>query len=182
MSGPDPPPLPSRPPSSSQPPPPPPPPPQQSLFHALGQWVSSTATDARGWTERAADERRRYLAGVASGTLTAGGGHELGDNPAAEEANRLRSAASAADQRAWSLDPAERRSYMLNAIRRSPVASRTSDVGGPCAQCGRGQHGRWLSKGVCCCRDWWQATPVREDVPLSGSAAFVYLQSVRYTL
>ena len=109
----------------------------ESLLHMVGQWVSAGAVsaagaaDARGWTERAAAERRLYLAGVASGALTAGGGHELGDSPLAEEANRLRSAASMADQRAWSLDAGHRRSYMLEAIRRSPPpTSPTDGVGG----------------------------------------------------
>ena len=109
----------ARPPSSPRPPV------HESLLHMLGQWVPSAAPDLRGWTEQAGDEQRLYLAGVASGALTAGAGQELGDNPAAEEANRLRSAASLGDQRAWSLDADQRRSYMLETIRRSPVASPT---------------------------------------------------------
>ncbi|XP_043210625.1 plectin-like isoform X3 [Amphibalanus amphitrite] len=107
---------------------PPPPPQHESLFNMIGQWVSSSSADARGWTERAADERHRYLSSVASGALPVGGGQELGDSPLAEQANRLRSAASLSDQRAWSLNADQRRSYMLDAIRRSPIASPTEDL------------------------------------------------------
>ncbi|KAF0298281.1 Pericentrin [Amphibalanus amphitrite] len=100
----------------------------ESLFNMIGQWVSSSSADARGWTERAADERHRYLSSVASGALPVGGGQELGDSLVAEQANRLRSAASLSDQRAWSLNADQRRSYMLDAIRRSPIASPTEDL------------------------------------------------------
>ena len=112
--------------SASPTPPSPPPPIGGRSVHQLTLRNPSSVSDPRAWG-LSGDERRLHMGRVVSDRLTSGDGNEFGERHAVKMTNRLRSASSVTDQRAWSLDPAQRRRFMTETIRRSPVAS-TSDV------------------------------------------------------
>lgn len=95
-------------------------------IHRLSLRNPDSVSDPRAWG-LSSDERRLHMGRVISGTLKSGDGNVFGDNHDVKMTNRLRSASSVADHRAWSLDPHHRRSFMADTIRRTPPHS-TTDV------------------------------------------------------
>ncbi|XP_043210624.1 plectin-like isoform X2 [Amphibalanus amphitrite] len=104
--------------------PPPPPPSSGRSVHLLALRNPSSVSDPRGWG-LSGDERRLHMGRVVSDQLTSGDGNEFSERHAVKMTNRMRSVDSVTDQRAWSLDPSERRRFMSETIRRPPVASTT---------------------------------------------------------